>query len=106
MANEMAHVRITHNGRTMALSDWAHELGIPYATVRMRYTRGERDPVKLLKSPRYYRTMNERPEVSLGEDLMQQVESVAQRLNTTPAEVVREMVKFGLKKLGNEPPVV
>lgn len=34
---------ISHGGETKPLHEWAEIFGIPYATVRMRYTRGKRD---------------------------------------------------------------
>ena len=33
---------ISHDGHSMTLKEWAKFLQIPYATLRMRYTRGKR----------------------------------------------------------------
>lgn len=35
------------NGFTKTLKEWAEHFNLPYATVRMRYARGHRDPAKL-----------------------------------------------------------
>ena len=56
--NKLATAEITHNGQTHALRDWADILDIPYATLRMRYSRGIRGEDLLHKTtqklPRHY----------------------------------------------------
>jgi hypothetical protein len=54
MSDSMSSTPLTFDGVTLPMSEWATRLGIPYVTVRMRYTRGERDPAKLLRQPRGY----------------------------------------------------
>jgi hypothetical protein len=39
---EISRVIITHDGKSKTLSEWAKYFNLPYATVRMRYTRGKR----------------------------------------------------------------
>jgi hypothetical protein len=38
----LSGVIVDHDGRSMTLKEWARFLNIPYATLRMRYTRGKR----------------------------------------------------------------
>lgn len=40
---EISSTEIEHNGTIRTIVEWAELLGVDYATVRMRYTRGKRD---------------------------------------------------------------
>lgn len=42
---------ITIDGETRPLKDWCAKLEVPYKTVQMRWTRGERDPDRLFFKP-------------------------------------------------------
>jgi hypothetical protein len=44
-------IRVTHNGETKILKDWARTLGIPYNTLLSRYKRGAKTPEKLFAKP-------------------------------------------------------
>lgn len=54
MRKSFSSTPITYNGQTKSLAQWAMDLGVPYPTVRMRYTRGVRDPEVLLSNSRGY----------------------------------------------------
>lgn len=45
--NKRNTVRITHNGRTMALADWADEIGLPSMKIWRRLKRGWSTPEAL-----------------------------------------------------------
>lgn len=49
---DISHTRITYDGATHTLRDWAKVLGIPYATLRMRYSRGHHAPEVLFRTTR------------------------------------------------------
>lgn len=38
--NQRSNVRLTHNGETLVLSEWAEKSGIPYKTLHQRIARG------------------------------------------------------------------
>ena len=112
MSNSIAGAQIEHNGKTMALSEWVHELGLPYVTVRMRYTRGVRDPQRLFAPTRFYRGQrppNEQPEPQppnhtllddlFGFDMARRIRAVGEMMSMAPVDVVREMVKHGVEKV-------
>lgn len=54
MTREFSMLSVTHRGETKPLAQWAQDLGIPYETLRMRVSRGETDPDRLLRRPRGY----------------------------------------------------
>lgn len=49
---DISNATVTHNGVTLPLREWAKHFKIPYPTLRMRYTRGKRDPVDLFRPSR------------------------------------------------------
>ena len=49
----IAHQNISVDGVTRTLKEWSVFYGIPYATVRMRWKRGHRDPHLLFFVPFY-----------------------------------------------------
>lgn len=109
---EFAGVQVTHNGKTMALSEWAHTLGVPYATVRMRYRRGERDPERLLAEPRYRRPVATAPKsvthATLDDwfrpDVVDRLRVISRQTNISPIEVVQKIVAKKVMELVPELP--
>lgn len=108
MAVEVAGVMVTHNGKTMALSEWAFELGLPYATVRMRWTRGQRDPVQLFAPAQYRRNnVTDMPERKVAgilgdlfpEDVVDHLRDIAKQTNLAPVQVVQKIVAQRVKEL-------
>ena len=74
---EISSTEIEHNGTNRTIVEWAEILGVDYATVRMRYTRGKRSyeelfspTVKTKKMPNLIR-----------KNLEQRVEKLEQRLD-------------------------
>ena len=49
----LAHTNITIGDTTRTLKEWAKHHDIPYATVRMRWSRGHRDPKRLFFRPEH-----------------------------------------------------
>lgn len=108
MTVEVASVVVAHNGKTMALSEWAFELGIPYATVRMRWTRGHRDPARLF-APAQYRRSNvaHKPgrrvvgilDDLFPEDVVDHLRDIAKQTNLAPVQVVQKIVAQRVKEL-------
>lgn len=111
---EYASVQVTYNGKTMALSDWAYTLGLPYATVRVRYARGERDPERLLAKPRYRRAavMQSTPKsvthATLDDwfrsDVVERLRVISRQANISPMEVVQKLVTKKVMELVPELP--
>jgi hypothetical protein len=108
MTEEFAGVQVTHNGKTMALSEWAHTLGLPYATVRMRYKRGERDTDRLLATPRFKRSALSpkvpNPTHATLDDLfpaqvVDQLREIARQAGISPIQVVQKIVEKRVKEL-------
>ena len=104
MRKDIAGVQVTHGGKTMALSEWAREVGIPYATLRMRYTRGETEPAALFRAPpfRYrVRSVGDPPpriNLSLLDEMfppetVAQLHEIARRADLSPLQVVLKIVK-------------
>jgi len=40
---DLSGLVLEHNGTAMTMKQWAEHLGVPYATVRVRYKRGKRN---------------------------------------------------------------
>lgn len=105
MRKTFTRCEITYNGKTMTLPEWAHELGLPYSTVRMRYTRGETDPVQL------FRPLEYRSNLALGkgkhparltyevlyetfpQDVIDNLQKIADAKGITPIEVAIKIIK-------------
>lgn len=109
--NDFASVQVTYNGKTMALSEWAHTLGVPYATVRMRYLRGKRDPEALLAQPRFRRTSTEPKSVShatlddwFRSDVVDRLRVLSRQANISPMEIVQKIVTKKVLELVPELP--
>jgi hypothetical protein len=116
MSQSIAGAQIEHNGKTMALSEWAHELGLSYATVRMRYTRGIREPQRLFASTRFYRAQKPPQQVSaqlpnhtllddlFPKDIAAEIRAAAEELGVTPMQVVVQIVTKRIEKLREQKP--
>ncbi len=115
------------DGTTRPLRDWSHFYGVPFATVRMRWQRGERDPAILFFKPHYRkeadgtevyvpyatkpgkRTEAQKIEANskqliniLGDETTAEVTRVAADMEMTPSDVVKTLVDHGLKKLNKQ----
>lgn len=108
MAVEVAGVLVTHNGKTMALSDWAFELGIPYATIRMRWTRGQQDPERLFAPAQYRRSnVTHKPERKVAAilddlfpaDVVERLREIAKQTDLAPVQVMQKIVAQRTKEL-------
>ena len=111
MTQSIAGAQIEYNGKTMALSEWAHELGLSYATVRMRYTRGIRDPQRLFAPTRFYRGQKPPKQVdaqvpnrtlideNFMPDIAKEIYAAAEELGITPVQVVVQIVTKRIEKL-------
>lgn len=108
MRKAYAGTMIQHNGKTLALSEWARELQIPYPVLRMRYRRGVTDPAKLLRPPEFHFTGGKARVVSVLErapqsvsmlerllppDVLESVMRVAEQAGFTPEETVVRLVR-------------
>lgn len=50
--NRGNNIRVTHDGKTLTLSQWADELGMTYKLLASRWKSGKRDPFVLLSTKR------------------------------------------------------
>ena len=115
MSQSFSNVNLTHQGQTKSLREWARDTGIPYETLRMRLSRGESDPAKLLRKPRgYFRESEAAPRVStasLVDDLFPpaiaaKLREAARQSGLSPIEVIQKLVTKRLVALLPDTPQV
>ena len=102
MRGTIANVLLTHNGTTKTISEWSVHLGIPYPTIRMRYTRGERESSRLLLPANPYTSSPDRKKVGmkdkrrqvatilsnvLAPSSLQRLEELARQQNSSPLQM-------------------
>ena len=102
MRGTIANVLLTHNGTTKTISEWSVHLGIPYPTIRMRYTRGERESSRLLLPANPYTPSPARKKVGmkdkrrqvatilsgvLAPSSLQRLEELARQQNSSPLQM-------------------
>jgi hypothetical protein len=96
---------ITHRGETKPLAQWADDLGLPYATVRMRASRGVTDPAELFRPPRGYFQKAvpttgkplRKYDLTLLDDMfpaqtVEQLREIGRQANLSPLQVVQKIV--------------
>jgi hypothetical protein len=98
---------ITYQGHTKPLAQWAHDLEIPYETLRMRLSRGETDPDKLLRKPRGYWLGKDAPkkyDMSVLDDMfapktVDKLREIARQSGLSPLQVLQKVVTKKLDEL-------
>jgi len=94
---DTANMPITYDGETKTVREWCREMHLNYATVRMRYLRGDRG-AKLLKPTR----PPVRPvdlQVFFGYIVYNDLAELAEVMGMTPMELTKHIVPIALAKL-------
>ena len=107
MSREFSMTPVTYRGQTKPLAQWAQDLELPYETLRMRLTRGETDPEKLLRKPRGYWRGAEAPkkyDMSVLDDMfapktVDKLREVARQSGLSPLQVLQKVVAKKLDEL-------
>jgi hypothetical protein len=108
MAREFSMTPITYRGHTKPLAQWAQDLEIPYETLRMRMSRGETDPEKLLRKPRnYWRpagAQSKRFDISVFDDMfpaatVEKLREIARQSGLSTLDVVVKIVTKKVNEL-------
>ncbi len=98
--NILATTELTHNGTTKTLKEWSDILNIPYATMRMRYTRGVRGD-DLFHRP-VHRMLSHYDRLKLLDpDLKLRLIAHAEELSIDPMELMHTLIERGLQKLAS-----
>ena len=113
MAREFSLTPVTYRGDTKPLAQWANDLQIPYETLRMRLSRGETDPERLLRPSRgYWRdpaTPVKKCDLSVLDDMfpyatVDKLREVARQSGLSPLQVVQKIVTKKLDELVPDQP--
>lgn len=113
--SDISSVMIERNGVTRSLREWAGVMGVPYPTVRMRYTRGKRNFAELFSTLGLHGsvhvssdnakqvTVTRQERTFLDDlfdfDLARRIRAVGEEMDMAPVDVVREMVRHGVEKI-------